>query len=69
VVSFIETDMTVSLPDEQKKVLASQIPMGRLGTVDEIAKAVLFLASDNTGYITAQTIQLMVVCIRSRLLD
>ena len=53
---FIETDMTDSLPDEQKAVLASQIPMGRLGTVDEIAKAVLFLASDNASYITAQTI-------------
>jgi len=39
---FIETDMTDSLPDAQKASLASQIPMGRLGTVDEIAKAVLF---------------------------
>ena len=55
---FIETDMTDSLPDEQKAVLASQIPMGRLGTVDEIAKAVLFLASDNASYITAQTIHI-----------
>ena len=55
---FIETDMTDSLPDEQKAVLASQIPMGRLGTVDEIAKAVLFLASDNASYIAAQTIHI-----------
>ena len=55
---FIDTDMTDSLPDEQKEVLASQIPMGRLGTVDEIAKAVLFLASDNASYITAQTIHI-----------
>ena len=55
---FIETDMTDSLPDEQKAVLASQIPMGRLGTVDEVAKAVLFLASDNASYITAQTIHI-----------
>ena len=55
---FIETDMTDSLPDEQKAVLSSQIPMGRLGTVDEIAKAVLFLASDNASYITAQTIHI-----------
>jgi len=55
---FIETDMTDSLPNEQKAVLASQIPMGRLGTVDEIAKAVLFLASDNASYITAQTIHI-----------
>ena len=55
---FIETDMTDSLPDAQKEVLASQIPMGRLGTVDEIAKAVLFLAGDNASYITAQTIHI-----------
>ena len=55
---FIETDMTDSLPDAQKAALALQIPMGRLGTVDEIAKAVLFLAGDNASYITAQTIHI-----------
>jgi len=55
---FIETDMTDSLPDAQKAALASQIPMGRLGTVDEIAKAALFLAGDNASYITAQTIHI-----------
>jgi 3-oxoacyl-[acyl-carrier protein] reductase len=55
---FIETDMTDSLPDAQKAALASQIPMGRLGTVDEIAKAVLFLAGDSASYITAQTIHI-----------
>ena len=55
---FIETDMTDSLPDAQKTALASQIPMGRLGTVDEIAKAVLFLAGDSASYITAQTIHI-----------
>ena len=53
---FIETDMTESLPDDQKETLASQIPMGRLGTVNEIAQAVLFLASDSGSYITAQTL-------------
>ena len=53
---FIETDMTNSLPEDQKKALASQIPMGRLGTVNEIAQAVLFLASDSGSYITAQTL-------------
>jgi 3-oxoacyl-[acyl-carrier protein] reductase len=53
---FIETDMTNSLPEDQKAVLASQIPMGRLGTVNEIAQAVLFLASDSGSYITAQTL-------------
>jgi len=53
---FIETDMTNSLPEDQKAALASQIPMGRLGTVNEIAQAVLFLASDSGSYITAQTL-------------
>ena len=53
---FIQTDMTDNLPDEQKEVLASQIPMGRLGSVEEIAQVVLFLAGDGGSYITAQTI-------------
>jgi len=53
---FIETDMTDSLPDDQKELLASQIPMGRLGTPHEVAQAVLFLAGDNGSYITGQTI-------------
>ena len=53
---FIETDMTNSLPEDQKAALASQIPMGRLGTVNEIAQAALFLASDSGSYITAQTL-------------
>jgi 3-oxoacyl-[acyl-carrier protein] reductase len=55
---FIETDMTDSLPENQKKALASQIPMGRLGTVNEVAQAVLFLAGDSGSYITAQTIHI-----------
>ena len=53
---FIETDMTDNLPNEQKESLTSQIPMGRLGTPDEIAKAVLFLAGDGGSYITGQTL-------------
>ena len=53
---FIETDMTDSLPENQKASLASQIPMGRLGTVNEVAQAVLFLASNSGSYITAQTL-------------
>ena len=53
---FIQTDMTDALPDEQKEVLTAQIPMGRLGTVNEIAQAVLFLAGDSGAYITAQTL-------------
>ena len=53
---FIETDMTNKLPEDQKVALASQIPMARLGTVDEIAQSVLFLASESGSYITAQTL-------------
>jgi len=53
---FIETDMTEKLPEDQKVALASQIPMARLGTVDEIAQSVLFLASESGSYITAQTL-------------
>ena len=53
---FIVTDMTDSLPEDQKEGLASQIPMGRLGTVEEVADAVLFLAGSGGSYITGQTI-------------
>jgi len=53
---FIKTDMTDALPEEQKEVLASQIPLARLGTVDEIAQSVLFLADESGSYITAQTL-------------
>ena len=53
---FIQTDMTDKLPEDQKIALASQIPMARLGTVDEIAQSVLFLASESGSYITAQTL-------------
>ena len=55
---FIETDMTNSLPEVQKQALALQIPMGRLGTADEIAQAVLFLAADSGSYITGQTLHI-----------
>ena len=55
---FIETDMTNSLSEEQKSVLLSQIPMGRLGKTNEVAKAVLFLASDDSSYLTAQTLHI-----------
>ncbi|NYT28479.1 MAG: 3-oxoacyl-ACP reductase FabG [Candidatus Thiodubiliella endoseptemdiera] len=55
---FIETDMTNALPEEQKDALAKQIPMGRLGSVEEIADAVLFLAGDGGSYITAQTLHI-----------
>jgi len=53
---FIQTDMTNALSEDQKDKLAAQIPMGRLGTVNEVAQAVLFLAGDSGAYITAQTL-------------
>jgi 3-oxoacyl-[acyl-carrier protein] reductase len=55
---FIETDMTESLPDDQKEALAAQIPMGRFGTPNEVAQAVLFLAGESGSYITGQTIHI-----------
>jgi len=53
---FIETDMTASLPESQRESLTSQIPLGRLGTSEEVAQAVLFLAATSGSYITGQTI-------------
>lgn len=53
---FISTDMTDALTDEQREVLFQRIPMQRLGTVDDIAGSVLFLASDLANYMTGQTL-------------
>ena len=51
---FIETDMTAQLPEEQKKALVSQIALGKLGQPQDIANAVVYLASDGAGYVTGQ---------------
>ncbi len=53
---FVETDMTDVLPEEQKVAYQGQIPLGRFASVDDIAGAVTFLASDNGGYITGAVI-------------
>lgn len=53
---FIATDMTEVLTEEQKALMLGQIPLGRLGAPEEIAKVVAFLASDAGGYITGETI-------------
>ena len=53
---YIETDMTAELPEGAAQELKARIPLGRLGTVDDIAEVVLFLASPAAGYITGQVI-------------
>ncbi len=53
---FIDTDMTRALPEEQRTALLSQIALGRLGDVTDIANTVAFLASSDAGYITGETI-------------
>ena len=49
---FIDTDMTRGLTEEQKKALLDQIPLGRLGAVEDVAAAVSYLASPAAGYVT-----------------
>ena len=53
---FIATDMTNALTEEQRNAIYQRIPMQRIGAVDDIAHAVLFLASPAAGYITGQTL-------------
>ncbi|MDR0806308.1 MAG: 3-oxoacyl-ACP reductase FabG [Enterobacteriaceae bacterium] len=53
---FIETDMTRALTDEQRSGILSQVPANRLGEAKEIASATAFLASDEAGYITGETL-------------
>jgi len=53
---FIDTDMTRSLTAEQRDTLQAQIPLGRLGSPEDIASAVLFLASPQAAYITGETL-------------
>jgi 3-oxoacyl-[acyl-carrier protein] reductase len=53
---FIDTDMTRSLPDAQKQALVANVPLGRLGRPEEVAAAVVFLASEGAAYVTGSTI-------------
>lgn len=53
---FIQTDMTNVLKDEVKEAIESTIPLKRLGTAEDVAKVVKFLASDDSNYITGQVI-------------
>ena len=53
---FIDTDMTAAMSEETRTKYAAQIPLGRLGKPEDVAKAVAFLASDDAKYITGQVI-------------
>ena len=53
---FIDTDMTAAMSEETRAKYAAQIPLGRLGQPEDVAKAVAFLASDDAKYITGQVI-------------
>jgi 3-oxoacyl-[acyl-carrier protein] reductase len=53
---FIETDMTDALPEDVRQAILNTIPLKRLGSADEVAHAVAFLASDKASYITGTTI-------------
>ena len=53
---FIDTDMTKVLPQDQRDAMLAQVPLGRLGAGDDIANAVLFLASSGGAYITGETL-------------
>lgn len=53
---FIDTDMTKALPEAQRTALLAHIPLGKLGSVEDIANAVAFLAGDQAAYITGTTL-------------
>ncbi len=53
---FIDTDMTRVLPEDQRAAMLSQVPLGRLGESEDIANAVLFLASKAAAYVTGETL-------------
>ncbi len=53
---FIDTDMTRELPEAQREALLGAIPLGRLGSAEEVAAAVAFLASDDAAYVTGTTL-------------
>jgi 3-oxoacyl-[acyl-carrier protein] reductase len=53
---FIDTDMTRVLPEDQRAAMLTQVPLGRLGEGDDIANAVLFLASPAAAYVTGETL-------------
>ncbi len=55
---FIQTVMTDSLPDELREQMKKQVPLARLGTPEDVAKVILFLSTDDSAYVTGQTISI-----------
>jgi 3-oxoacyl-[acyl-carrier protein] reductase len=53
---FIETDMTRDLSEEQKQAILGQVPLGRIGSAEEVARVVRFLVSDDASYISGTTV-------------
>ncbi len=53
---FIESPMTEALNDKQRDAILGNVPMGRLGTGADVAGAVVYLASDEAGYVTGHTL-------------
>ena len=53
---YIGTEMVMAVPEKLRDSIVAQIPVGRLGEADEIARCVVFLASDNSGFITGSTL-------------
>jgi acetoacetyl-CoA reductase len=53
---YIATEMVMAVPEKVRESIIAQIPVGRLGEADEIARCVVFLASDEAGFITGSTI-------------
>ena len=53
---FVTTDMVENLSEETQKQILGRIPMGRFGTAEDVAQAVLFLCGDGAGYITGQVL-------------
>jgi 3-oxoacyl-[acyl-carrier protein] reductase len=54
---MIETDMSADLPEKAREAIASRIPAGRAGSAQEVASAVMFLASDDASYITGEVLR------------